>query len=91
MNTFTKAASRRITAFASTAAIAVAALTMTVAAQPASAIQEPVSERPCFIVQPRWNTAIDGPPPTCSSYPRQQPAPSSGVWSAPRPGVDAVP
>lgn len=47
-----------------TAASAITAITTTIAVQPATAT-EPPSDRPCFIAQPRWNTAIDGPPPTC--------------------------
>ncbi len=50
---------------AAIAGVTVIAAITTVAAQSASATQEPGSERPCFIAQPRWNTAIDGPPPTC--------------------------
>ena len=61
--------------FSRVAAIAgatvIAAIT-TVAAQSSSATQEPGSERPCFIAQPRWNTAIDGPPPTCPTPAWQQ-------------------
>ena len=44
---------------------AAAAVTTTFAVQSATATAEPPSDRPCFIAQPRWNTAIDGPPPTC--------------------------
>lgn len=70
-------------------ATAITAIT-TVTAQPASAIQEPGSERPCFIVQPRWNTAIDGPPPTCPTPSWQQATafdwgtPGSSAGTAPR-------
>ena len=54
---------RRIAAIAGATTIAcISAITTTSAAQPAPA-EEP--ERPCFIIQPRWNTAIDGPAPTC--------------------------
>jgi hypothetical protein len=91
MNIFARSVSRRTAAFAGTAATITIAVTTTVATQPAGATQEPATETPCFIVQPRWNTAIDGPPPTCTSHARQQPASPSGAWSAPRPGVDFGP
>lgn len=48
-----------------TASTAIVAITTTIAVHPAAATAEPPSARPCFIVQPRWNTAIDGPPPSC--------------------------
>jgi len=63
---------RRIAAI--TAASAITAITTTFAAQPATATAEPPSDRPCFIAQPRWNTAIDGPPPTCPTPAWQQQA-----------------
>jgi hypothetical protein len=68
MNT-TAISFRRVTAIA--AATSFAAVITTVAAQPAPASPAPEPERPCFIVQPRWNTAIDGPVPTCATPWRQ--------------------
>ena len=79
---FTTTSCRRIAAIAGATTITcISAITTTYAIQPASAtIQpQPQPERPCFIIQPRWNTAIDGPPPTC-------PTPS---WQSARPsGTD---
>lgn len=63
MNT-TASSFRRISAIA--AATSFAAIATTFAAQPAPA-SAPAEERPCFIVQPRWNTAVDGPVPTCAT------------------------
>jgi hypothetical protein len=92
MSTFTRFVSRRTAACAGTVTIVVTTIVITTVAAPsASAFREPLDERPCFIVQPRWNTAIDGPPPGCTSHPRQEPPASYGAWSAPRPGVDAMP
>ena len=55
---------RRIAAIAGATTItSITAITTTYAAQPAPANDAP--ERQCFIAQPRWNTAIDGPAPTC--------------------------
>ncbi len=59
---------RRIAAIAGATTITtISAITTTYAIQPASATTQPQPqpERPCFIIQARWNTAIDGPPPTC--------------------------
>lgn len=42
----------------------------TVAAPPTTDTPEPT--RPCFIVQPRWNPAVDGPVPTCATPTWQQ-------------------
>ena len=53
----------------SAAFLAVTGLALTTAAvgSPATAHEEqPTRDRPCFIVQPRWNTALDGPAPTCA-------------------------
>jgi hypothetical protein len=57
MNTYRRSAAvAAIAAFAAFAAIA----------SPASgATAQTDRERPCFIVQARWNTAFDGPAPTC--------------------------
>ncbi len=70
---------RRIAAIAGATTITcITAITTTSAAQPAPATDEP--ERPCFITQPRWNTAIDGPAPTCPTprgSRRAPPAPST--------------
>ena len=64
MNTTTTTSFRRIAAIAcATTITSITAFTTTYAAPPAPATDEP--ERPCFITQPRWNTAIDGPAPTC--------------------------
>lgn len=54
------------------AAASITAVTTTVAASPAPAGPAPEPERPCFIVQPRWNTAVDGPVPTCATPSWQQ-------------------
>jgi hypothetical protein len=65
MNT-TTSSFRRIAAIAGATTItSITAITTTYAAQPAPAIDKP--ERQCFIAQPRWNTAIDGPAPTCAT------------------------
>ena len=74
MNTTTTTSSfRRIAAIAGAATIAcISATTTTYAAQPAPAHE---SERPCFIIQPRWNIAIDGPAPTCPTPSSQSAGP----------------
>lgn len=80
MNT-TTSSFRRIAAIAgATTVTCISAITTTYAIQPASATTEPAPEpeRQCFIVQPRWNTAIDGPVPTCPT-PWSQSASPSGV------------
>ena len=60
---------RRIAAIAGATTITfICAITTTYAA-PSAPAQEP--DRPCFIVQPRWNTAFDGPAPTCPTPTRQ--------------------
>ncbi len=53
-------------------AVAVAALFVlpasSVNATPASPAGTTTSvERPCFIVRPNWNTALDGPQPVCTT------------------------
>jgi hypothetical protein len=65
MDTNTRTRIARTAAFAVAASIT--AVTTTVAAAPAPARPAPEPERPCFIVQPRWNTAVDGPAPTCAT------------------------
>ena len=65
MNTTTRTRIARAAVIA--AAASTIAVTTTVAATPSSATRAPGSERPCFIVQPRWNGAIDGPAPTCAT------------------------
>jgi len=62
MNTQTRSRIARTAAFAVAASIT--AVTTTVVAAPTTA-SAPGQERPCFIIQPRWSTAIDGPAPTC--------------------------
>jgi hypothetical protein len=57
MNTY-----RRVAAI--TAATACAAFTA-VASPASGAAASTDRERPCFIVQAHWNTAFDGPAPTC--------------------------
>jgi hypothetical protein len=79
---------RRTTAIA--AATSFAAIATTFAAQPAPAA-EPDPERPCFIAQPRWNEAIDGPAPTCPTPTWQRDTEeerSSTAWTKPRAGFD---
>lgn len=67
---------RRIAAIAGATTITcITAITTTYAA-PAPATNQP--ERPCFISQPRWNTAIDGPAPTCPTPTWQSAAPAGG-------------
>ena len=69
MNTTTRTRIARTTACAVAASIT--AVTTTVVAPPTTA-SAPTQDRPCFIVQPRWNVAIDGPAPTCPIPPGQQ-------------------
>lgn len=64
MNTNTRTRIARTAAFAVAASIT--AVTTTAVAPPTTA-SAPAEERPCFIVQPRWNTAVDGPVPTCAT------------------------
>ncbi|MCW2739197.1 hypothetical protein [Nocardioides sp.] len=71
---------RRIAAIAGATTITcISAITTTYAVQPASAITEPQPQRPCFIVQPHWNVAIDGPAPTCPAPSWQSADPDGGV------------
>ena len=77
---FTTASFRRIAAIAGATTITtISAITTTYAAQPASVITEPQPQRQCFIAQPRWNTAIDGPVPTCSTPSRQSAGPAGEI------------
>ena len=71
MNTQTRSIVARTAAFVVAASIT--AVTTTVVAPPTSA-SAPAQERPCFFVQPRWNTAVDGPVPTCPTTSWQQAA-----------------
>ena len=71
MNISTRSRIARSAAIAVTASTI--AVTTTVATQ-ATANPAPESERPCFIVQPRWNTAVDGPAPTCATPARHRTA-----------------
>jgi hypothetical protein len=88
MSTSTTTSFRRTAAIA--AATSFAAIATTFAAQPAQAA-EPDPERPCFIAQPRWNEALDGPAPTCPR-PTWQPATEeerpANAWTEPRTGFD---
>ncbi|PKH37353.1 hypothetical protein SAMN05192575_101316 [Nocardioides alpinus] len=71
---------RRIAAIAGATTITcITAITTTYAAPPAPAIIEPApaTERPCFIAQPRWNTA-EGPAPTCPTPAWQSADPAGG-------------
>ena len=59
---------------ASAGAIGLAAVTTlfvlpvsSVTAAPTSPAGSTSVERPCFIVQPHWNTALDGPQPVCTT------------------------
>jgi hypothetical protein len=87
MNTQTRTRIARTAAFAVAASIT--AVTTTVAVPPTTA-SAPGPERPCFIVQPRWNTAIDGPAPTCPTPSWQRTSgyrwgtPGSSAGTAPR-------
>lgn len=87
MNTNTRTRIARTGAFAVAASIT--AVTTTIVAPPTTATA-PGPERPCFIVQPRGNAAIDGPAPTCATPAWQQVAaarigtPGSSVATAPR-------
>ena len=93
MNPHTRTRTRTRTRIARTSAFAVAA-SITAGTRPVVAprttASAPDPERPCFIVQPRWNTAIDGPAPTCPTPAWQQAAaarigtPGSSVRTAPR-------
>lgn len=74
MNTNTARWFRAAAIAGATTITAITAITTTYAAQPAPATEDP--ERPCFIIQPRWNTAIDGPPPTCPTPIWQQADPA---------------
>lgn len=68
---FTTTSFRRIAAIAGATTITtISAITTTYAAEPASVIADQ-PQRQCFIAQPRWNTAIDGPVPTCPTSWRQ--------------------
>lgn len=35
--------------------------------------------RPCFMIHPRWNTALDGPQPTCGRTFTDRPEPATNV------------
>lgn len=62
-STTTTTALRRSAAFL-TAALALT--TATAVRAPASpTVEQPTTERPCFLRPARWNTALDGPVPTC--------------------------
>ncbi len=55
---------RRLSVTAAAAALsAIAAVTVMPAAGQAAA--DSARQRPCFIIQPHWNTALDGPQPVC--------------------------
>ena len=72
--TITTSSFRRIAAIAGATTITcITAITTTYAAQPAPAPDR--TERPCFIAQPRWNTA-EGPAPTCPTSWRQSSDPA---------------
>ncbi len=88
MNTQTRTRTARSAAFAVAASIA--AVTTTFVAAPTTASPDPGQERPCFIVQARWNAAIDGPAPTCPTPSWQRTSeyrwgtPGSSAGTAPR-------
>lgn len=71
---------------AALAALTIAATITTVAA-PTKAIDDPPTDRPCFITQPRWNVALDGPAPTCPIDARDRKRGEDAVPDA-RPGTD---
>ena len=86
MNTQTRTRIARTAAFAVAASISAITTTYVVPATNASA---PAQERQCFIAQARWNTAIDGPAPTCAT-PRWQQV-STQDWGTPGSSADTAP
>ena len=49
---------------------------------------------PCFMLRPRWNTALDGPQPVCGGKVAQRAAPAAQMGLAHtviRPALDAMP
>ena len=88
MNTQTRSRIARTAAFA--VAVSITAITTTVVAPPTTATA-PAQERPCFIVQPRWNTAIDGPAPTCPTPSWQRTSDVPWPWGTPGSSAGTAP
>jgi hypothetical protein len=49
------------------AATAITVTTLLTPAVTAAAPSAPTGDRPCFMVRAHWNTALDGPQPTCAT------------------------
>lgn len=98
MNIQTRTRTRTRTRTAAAAATAAFAAFVAVASPAASGAAPADPERPCFIVQPRWNDAFGGPAPTCPTPAWQRegvvPSPATSpqadetpaAWTTPRPG-----